>query len=157
MRWVVAKGAPVFRYAKDSNLPVRLTLVAVLVLIITTWNLLRLYAAIAWFPALEHYAPYPGPVYTAITGGVFALLGLGILVSGWRRQAWTPRLTLLAAWMYTGWAWADRLFVRSQVLTGRVLDAILAAALLGLVTAVALDRRNAAYFRREANERTVKD
>lgn len=144
-------------YTQARKLPVRITLVGALVLIITVWNALRLWAAISWYSSLSHYAPYPGPAYIAVTGCVFASLGVAVIWAGWRRWVFSPLLALGSAWAYTIWTWADRILVRSQVLTGRAFDAVISAILLGYVTAVALDRRNAAYFGREANERTLKD
>jgi uncharacterized membrane protein (UPF0136 family) len=129
----------------------RITIAGGLVLITTVCNFVRLWTAIAWAGALGHYLTAASPLYIAISGGAFALLGTGILWGCWRRRKWAPRLLLVGAWGYTIWEWADRLFVQSQQSTGRAFAAVASAVLLAFVTAVALDPRNRFYFQKRGS------
>ena len=55
-----APAAPCMR-RKRYPLPARITLALVLVLITAAWNLMRVWAGLALAPALQKYAPWPGP------------------------------------------------------------------------------------------------
>ena len=136
-------------------LPLRITLMLCLVLTSTVWNVVRLWTGISWSVPLRTYAPEPGPVYVAVSGGAFALVGSGILWGFWRRASWAPRALLLGAWLYVLWIWADRLVFQTQARSNWPFAAVLTAALLAWTTVVALDKRNQAYLGKEANERRL--
>jgi hypothetical protein len=79
-------------------------------------NGLRLYGAIQYWPILVVIEQNPGPLYVAITGGVFMLgfLGaFGMLWMGWRGAAWLVRGVVVG---YVAWVWFDQLvFTRSAM------------------------------------------
>lgn len=72
-------------------------------------NGLRLYGAIQYWPILVVIDQNPGPLYVAITGGVFMLGFLGAFGTLWMRRrgaAWLVRGVVV---LYAAWMWFDRL------------------------------------------------
>jgi hypothetical protein len=138
---------------KQRRLPLRITLILLVVLSNTAWNVVRLWTGISWRLPLATYAREPGPFYVVLTGGAFAIAGSGILCGFWRRAPWAPTALLLGAWTYVLWMWADRLIFQAHQRANWPFAAVLTAAFLGWATAIALDTKNQAYLGREANER----
>src|ERR1700690_1126640 len=122
-----------------SKLPLRITLLLWLVLIITSWNMVRLATSIGWHVTLETYAPWPGPFYIGLTGAIWSLIGMvlfwGFLISA----SWTRLALLIGGYLYSIWFWVDRLFVQSQVRANWLFDLLATIILLGFATAVVLD------------------
>ncbi|MFN2119481.1 MAG: hypothetical protein ACK2T0_03745 [Anaerolineales bacterium] len=139
------------------SLPVRITLVLWVVLISTVWNTVRAVTSIAWSGLLAKYAREPGPVYIGLTGALFAIVGGVILWAFWHRSRWAPAALIGGSWIYVAWGWADRLAFQAQSRANWPFAAVATAAGLLWITAVALDRRNRAYFGKEANGRKLKD
>ena len=83
------------------------------VLSLTAWQAFRIQAALAWYDTLMEFAPRPGPIYIAVTGAVWLVLGLILIWSIWRGQPGAAKLLLGAASGYTVWYWADRLLLQS--------------------------------------------
>ena len=135
------------------RLPFRITLILWVVLTSTAWNVVRVWTGISWRIPLAAYAREPGPLYVAVSGAVFVLLGVSVLWGFWRREWWAARALLLGAWIYVLWVWADRLIFQTQDRSNWPFAAVLTAAFLAWTTIVALDKRNQAYLGKEANER----
>jgi hypothetical protein len=124
-----------------------------LVLITSVWNLMRVWGGLEFWGAIQEYAAWPGPVYVIVTGGLWAVCGLVILASFWRRAAWADKALLITALAYAAWLWLDRLLVQPR-LPGNWRFLVLAnAAALLFTVLVALDPRNRYYLGREAHER----
>ena len=138
-------------------LPVRITLVLILVLITAVWNLIRLWASVILAGVLEKYSPWPGPAYIGITGAVFGGLGLALCWGIWRRARWAPLATLGGAAGYAAWSWLDQLFIQPQLSSGWLFWLGVTAIAVGFVAVVALDPRNRLYFGKEAHEREEQD
>lgn len=96
-----------------SNPPFRVTLLLLAVLSLTAWNVVRVWTAITWRAVLTEFAPQPGPVYIAISGAVWVVVGLSTLWALWRAKAWAPRLLVGASAAYTLWYWTDRLVLQN--------------------------------------------
>ena len=140
-----------------TGLPLRITLVLWVVLITTVWNVTRVATSIAWSGLLAKYAVQPGPAYVGLTGALFALLGAVILWAFWRRRGWAPAVLVGGSWIYVAWGWADRLIFQDQSRANWPFTAVVTAAALIWITAVAMDKRNRAYFGKEANGRKLED
>jgi len=138
-------------------LPLRITLVLWVVLLTTVWNVVRAVTSIAWTGLLAKFAGEPGPVYIGLTGALFAIGGAVILWAFWHRSAWAPAALIGGSWIYVAWGWADRLAFQDQSRASWPFAAVAAAGALLWITAVALDRRNGAYFGKEANGRKLED
>lgn len=91
------------------KLPFRVTLLIWLVLILTVWNILRLWTLLAWRPTLDEFSIHPPPAISSLLSIVWILLGGVILFGIWQGKAWTGRLFIFAAAGYSAWYWVDRL------------------------------------------------
>jgi hypothetical protein len=143
--------------SKRYPLPARITLALVLVLITAAWNVVRVWAGLSLAPALQKYAPYPGPAYVALSGAVSAGLGLAVTWAVLQRHRWAPRALLGVAVAYAAWRWADRIFLQPTGGVGWPFALVITVLLLSFIAAVTLDRRNRWYFGREAHEREEQD
>ena len=135
--------------SKTSRFPFRITLLVWLVLITTVWNVVRLATAWFWRNNLETYTPHPGVLYIAITGLIWALVGLLVLWSFWRGIRWTRSIFLIAACAYCAWVWADRLIAQNHLQANWPFDLLITAVLLGFTAYEVLDTRNEIYFSKE--------
>ena len=136
-----------------SKLPLRITLLLILVLIITAWNIFRLATSIIWRVTLETYDPWPGPFYIGFTGAIWTLTGLALLWSFLSGLRWTRPAILIPCFAYGIWFWVDRLFTQPQVRANWPFDLLATFILLGFTTAVVLDPYNHIYFKRETHDR----
>src|SRR5512139_2183679 len=92
--------------------PVFVTILCILVLIITVWNGVRWYSALSSWSVLSELGAYPGPLYIALTGLVWAVSGLALSWGLWFGRRWAR----IAGWayivLYLAYFWADRFFFR---------------------------------------------
>jgi hypothetical protein len=86
----------------------RVTLLLGLVLFLTVWNALRLWTALAWQSTLSEFTAKPAPIVSAVSGGVWMVVGIILLWSIWQKKAWATTVLLGAATAYTIWYWSDR-------------------------------------------------
>ncbi len=137
-----------------SRLPLRITLLLVLVLSITALNAVRLFTSIAWSSTLASYLPTWLVLYIGLSGAIWTSAGLFMLWSFWRGARYSRLAFLAGATAYAAWSWADRLFV--QVGPGANWRFALAATvvLLSFVAFVVLNPRTQIYFGRESHEPT---
>ena len=91
-----------------SKHPFRVTLLLWLVLILTTWNALRLWTAIAWHNMLNKFSAQPTTII-AVSGAFWMFTGIVLLWSIWQKKAWAAKLLIGASAGYTVWYWSERL------------------------------------------------
>ncbi len=96
----------------ENRRPTSVTLLALFVLGLALWNGLRLVQAIVFWSILKEYQAGPGPLYAAISGGVWLLAGLFIVWGLWRAKAWARFAALGGAAGYGSWYWFDRLVLQ---------------------------------------------
>ena len=60
--------------------PFSVTILLWLVLSLTVWSGLRLASAIQWWGTLLEFASPPGPLYIAISAGIWLIVGIGVVV-----------------------------------------------------------------------------
>jgi hypothetical protein len=96
--------------------PIRVTLLAVGVLTITSLHLLRLVEAVQQWHFL---AGLPGvsPVYLAITGLIWASTGLLLFWGLWRGHARAARLAPGYLLVYALYHWLDRIFIANRAIS----------------------------------------
>jgi hypothetical protein len=92
--------------------PRRVTLLALAALLLSAWNGLRLGEAIAFRQVLHEYGAQPGPVFLAVSGGVWLAAGLVVAAGLWRGKAWGWYAAAGAAAGYPVWVWFERLVLQ---------------------------------------------
>ena len=92
-----------------SKPPFRVTLLLCLVLILTAWNAVRLWTAIAWQNVLNEFSTQPVSSITAVSGAIWMVIGIILLWSIWQKKAWAANLLFGATAGYTVWYWSERL------------------------------------------------
>ncbi len=89
--------------------PFRVTLLYWLVLTLSAWNGLRLWTALAWQDVLTEFSASPPAIVTAISGGVWMVVGITLVWSIWRKKDWSAYLLVGVAAGYSVWYWVERL------------------------------------------------
>ena len=92
-----------------SKPPFRVTLLLCLVLFLTTWNVLRLWTALAWRNTLNEFSARPTSTMIAISGAFWIIIGMILIWSIWQKKAWAAKLLLGTAAGYSVWYWSERL------------------------------------------------
>ena len=88
---------------------IRATLLQMLVLTLTAFNLLRMWTALAWQDILTEFSTQSSPIVLAVSGAVWALCGIVLLWGIWQKTAWAKKLLLGASTGYSLWYWTERL------------------------------------------------
>ncbi len=91
----------------STQRPLAVTILAVFVLFITSWNGIRAYSAIVNWQVLEEFGA--NPVYLLLTGLFWVLAGLWLSQAFWEGRSYAIRAGLAAAGLYLCWYWSDRL------------------------------------------------
>ncbi|MBI5953982.1 MAG: hypothetical protein HY865_20190 [Chloroflexi bacterium] len=128
-----------------NRLSFRVTLLYWLVLILSAWNGLRLWTALAWRDVLTEFRASQPPILTAVSGGVWMLAGLFLAWSIWQKKPWAANLLVGVATGYSAWYWIERLVWQSPHPNG------LFAVIVNL-TALIFILFNAKPLAREKNE-----
>lgn len=95
---------------KNSTQPLTVTILAVFVLFITSWNGIRSYSAIANWQVLKEFGA--NPVYLLATGLFWTITGLWLFRAIWEGHRYAMRAGLGTAGLYTLWYWCDRLIIQ---------------------------------------------
>ncbi len=133
-----------------SRHPFRVTLLYWLVLILSAWNGLRLWTALAWQDVLNEFSASPPPIVTAISAGVWILVGISVLWSVGQRKPWAWILLIGSASAYSAWYWVERL--AWQVPHPNWLFAVIVN-----LTGMLFILFNARLLSREAHERNIEN
>src|SRR5215216_3284138 len=85
--------------------PFGVTLFLWMVLSLSAWGLLRLFAAIRWWGVLAHYSARLNPFYLSLTGAAWTVTGVVLLWSIWSGKRWVhPALPIaIALWLVEYW------------------------------------------------------
>jgi hypothetical protein len=128
--------------------PLPVTILAVLVLLLTVWNGARCYAALTSWSVLAELGASPGPLYIALTGFVWVVLGLVLFQALWTRRRWARRAGWVYIALYLSYFWADRLLFRPMERTQNIgFVLVLQIAALGLTALALSGPRGGSYFR----------
>ena len=123
--------------------PIRVSLLAILVLIIAIFGGIRLGESIYFWKTLIEYGAHP--LYTALSGLVWLVAGLLLVWGVWRGLRWAWRAALFGTIVYTAWYWLDRLIVQRPHMNDPF-SLITTALLLMLVLVILFSRRTRNYF-----------
>jgi hypothetical protein len=94
--------------------PFFVTLLTVMVLIITSTNLVRFIEALSEWDFLSSL-PRVSPAYLAASGLLWTLVGLPLMWGLWRGHPQAPKAARILALAYTLYYWLDRILVESAV------------------------------------------
>lgn len=137
--------------------PVPVTLIALTVLTITTWNGLRLYETISNWEILQNYNSQPGPLIMSVISLVWILIGLvaifGLFIG---KSSWLLFIKL-ATILFTLWYWVDRLLFQKTLIT-HLFPIVLTGFMLLFVSILINHRYTQYYFKqRETHDRKLQN
>jgi len=127
--------------------PFLVTLLAVLVLIISCINLIRLIEAIRMWDFLASLPGVP-PLYIALTGLFWVLVGFPLAWGLWRGHPQAPLATHILVFACALYYWFDRIFIAQTInATSNWLFAVIVTVVMILLTFWALGKSKE-YFRK---------
>jgi hypothetical protein len=128
--------------------PFRVTILAVGVLSIAGFNLLRLIQTLRQWKFLVDLPGF-SPVYVATTGFIWFVVGLPLFWGLWRGHAWAARFTPGFAAVYALYYWLDHLLVanRAVALVNWPCAAVLTILLMAFVLWVLTRRKSQDFFK----------
>jgi hypothetical protein len=92
---------------RNSTHPISVTILAIFVLFITSWNGIRAYSAIANWQVLKEFGA--NPIYILATGMFWTVASLWLFRAIWEGHRYAIRAGLTTAGLYTLWYWCDRI------------------------------------------------
>jgi hypothetical protein len=101
----------------DAPRPLSVTLLALGVLSIAGLNLVRFILAISRWQFLSNL-PGVSPLYLALSGLIWSVVGIVLFWSLWRGLPWAPRLLQAVMLTYAAYYWLDRIFLAEHLVTG---------------------------------------
>lgn len=108
--------------------PISVTILSVFVLCITSWNLLRIFSALASWNILREFGA--SPAYLLGSGLVWTVSGAWLIVTLWRAEPHALPAGLSLAGLYFAWYWIDRLFIQADPAPNFVSSAFISTTLL---------------------------
>ena len=137
--------------------PFAVTTLQSVVLCLTVWNAIRLYAAISDWDALTEFAPRPGPFYITITASFWTLSGLALYWLLSRPSVRARTFSALYLFGYTVWVWLDRLFLQ-EPRPNWPFALIVTLATLAIFTALLFNKKLRNYYQqRETHDQQKTD
>ncbi len=91
-----------------------LIILSVVTLVVSLLGWLRLLVAVGGWDYLGEIAPAVLPVYLAISGMIWALIGMVSAVGIWFRKRWALILLACAVASFTIWYWMDKLLLSAN-------------------------------------------
>jgi hypothetical protein len=137
--------------------PFGVTLLLWLVLSLSAWGAVRLFAALRWWNVLNEFGARLSPAYLFLTGAGWIVAG-GVLLWGlFSAKLWTYRAILIAVCLWLAEYWVERIFFESS--RANLLFALIASILLIAVTFTsAFNRRTKEFFiKSEDHEQPIED
>jgi hypothetical protein len=129
---------------KSSDRPLAVTILAVFVLCITSWNGIRIYSVLVNWQVLRDFDA--NPVYILGTGLFWALAGLGLFWLFWEGRQFAFQAGWGAAGLYLIWYWLDRLVVQPSPATNVGFSVVASAVMFAIFTLGLLLPSSRAFF-----------
>ena len=130
-----------------SQRPFGVTLLLWMVLSLSAWGLIRLFAALRWWDVLYEFNASLSPLYLSITGAFWGIAGVVLLWSIWSGKTWSRRAILASVVLWLAEYWIERVFFQAP--RANLPFAVLLSALLLAVTfAITLNRHTRNFFTR---------
>jgi len=108
---------------KNLNPPVSVTILATIVLFITSWFCIRTYSTITNWKILMEFGT--NPVYILGAGVFWVLIGLWLFSIIGRRKPYTPQAGSVIAVLYILWYWFDRIIMQPSPAPNGVFNLII--------------------------------
>lgn len=131
-------------------MPVTVTIPTILVLFITSWNILRVYSLINNWDILVEFGA--NPTFLLVIAFLWVLVGLILTFSIWIR--WSKSI-----WIFSGsgvsyylWYWIDRFFFQSSTTPNFIFSAIFSTSLLTFFCILMMSPSSKAFFIRSNND-----
>jgi hypothetical protein len=132
---------------KNSNPPLNVTIQAVFVLFITSWNGIRVYSALANWQILREFGA--NPAYIFGTGLFWMLVSLWLFREIWEARRLAVRAGLASAGLYFLWYWYDRLAVQPAPAPNTLFSMVVSILLLVIFTINLVMPVSKAFFKKE--------
>jgi hypothetical protein len=91
------------------NRPISVTLTLWLVLILTIWNLIKTWTALAWRNILNEFSVSLMPEITAVVSIIWVIIGLVLMWAMMQKKVWSKKMLVGTATSYTVWFWSERI------------------------------------------------
>lgn len=112
--------------------PFRVTLLLWLVLSLSAWGAVRLFATFRWWSVLNEFGARLTPLYLSITGAGWIVIGGVLLWSLFIGKSWARQAIPLSVFLWVLEYWVERMFFESP--RANFFFALTASILLCLVT-----------------------
>lgn len=130
-----------------SSRPLPVTIAAIFVLCMTTWEGLRAVVAAADRELLSTYDA--NPAYIITTGLVWFLAGLALLAAFMTGKRYSPLAGLILSMLYIIWYWVDRLAIQVSPARNLAFSAVVSTLLLLVFNAALFWPSSRAFFTKE--------
>jgi hypothetical protein len=125
--------------------PFGVTLLLWLVLTLSAWGAVRLFAALRWWDVLNEFGARLSPLYLSITGAGWTVVGGVLLWSLFSGKPWIRWAIPVSILLWLIGYWTERIFFESS--RANAYFALIASILLLTVTLVStLNRRTRKFF-----------
>lgn len=125
--------------------PFGVTLLLWLVLSLSAWGAVRLFAAFRWWNVLNEFGARLGPLYLSITGAGWILVGGVLLWSLFSGKSWARLAIPISIFLWVMEYWVERTFFESS--RANFSFALIASILLFIVTFIsAFNQKTKRFF-----------
>ena len=137
--------------------PFGVTLLLWMVLSLSVWGAVRLFAALRWWNVLNEFGARLGPLYLFVTGAGWIAAGIVLLWGLFSAKLWIYRAIPIAISLWLVQYWVERLFFESS--RANLPFALIASFLLLVLTLMsAFNRKTKEFFiRSEDHEQPIED
>jgi hypothetical protein len=137
--------------------PFGVTLLLWLVLSLSAWGVVRLFAALRWWDVLNEFGASLSPLYLSITGTGWAVAGIVLLWGLFSGKLWTRLAIPISVFLWLIGYWIERMFFEWP--RANLPFALMASILLFLLTLVSVFNRKTKKFlmRSEEHEQPNED
>lgn len=112
--------------------PFSVTLLLWLVLSLSAWGAVRLFAAFRWWNVLSEFGAHLSPLYLSITGASWIIVGSVLLWSLFSGKSWARLAIPISIFLWVMEYWVERMFFESP--RANFSFALIASILLCMVT-----------------------
>ena len=130
--------------------PISVTLAVWLVLILTTWNIIKTWTFIAWQEMLIEFSVQINPMISAVISIIWVIAGITLAWGILQKKVWSVKMLPAFAAGYTVWYWSERLIWQNQK-TNLWFAVIVNLALLIIITFGTKSLSREAYERKIEN------